>query len=143
MLRKTLWSFRQAAILLCLSAVTGLFAQTGARYLIITNDAFYDAVQPLAQWKRQKGMMCAVVKTSQTGTTNTAIRNYVINAYNTWNPRPEFLLLVGAPSFLPAFQRGSGPNRFNTDNQFANVSGDFHAELPYGRFPCKTASSAV
>lgn len=139
MLRKTLWSFRQVAILLCLSAVTGLFAQTGARYLIITHDDLFDAVQPLAQWKQQKGMMCAVVKTSQTGTTNTAIRNYVINACNTWNPRPEFLLLVGAPSLLPAFQRGSGPSRFYTDNQFVNISGDFHAELPCGRFPCKTA----
>jgi hypothetical protein len=115
-----------------------LFAQTGARYLIITNDNYYNAIQPLAEWKTKKGMLCRVVKTSETGALNTQIRNYILNAYNTWNPRPEFVLLVGGPSLIAAFQHHAYQSQILTDNDYGNISGDYRAELPYGRFPCKT-----
>jgi hypothetical protein len=116
-----------------------LFAQTGARYLIITNDNFYNAIQPLAEWKTKKGMPCTVVKTSQTGTSSTQIRSYIVNAYNTWNPRPEFVLLVGSGSYLPSNSRREGQGyAIETDNPYGNVSGDYQAELPYGRFPCNS-----
>ena len=85
-----------------------MLAQTGARYLIITYDNFYDALQPLVEWKTRKGMPTVVVKTSQTGSSTTQIRNYIVNAYNTWNPRPEFVLLVGSAAYLPAFPKGHG-----------------------------------
>jgi hypothetical protein len=134
-------SIRQAALLLCLFSVSGLFAQTGARYLIITNDAFYDAIQPLAQWKQQKGMECVVTKLSQIGTspTSTQVRSYILHAESTWTPKPEFILLVGAGNLLPAFTKGRSQDRIYTDNPYGNLTGDYVAELPYGRFPCKTA----
>jgi len=139
---QALFSARQAAILLCLSVATGLFAQTGARYLIITYDGFYDAVQPLAQWKQQKGMECVVTKLSQIGTspTSTQIRSYILHAESTWLPKPEFVLLVGAGNLLPAFSKGGGQrDRIYTDNPYGDLTGDYVAELPYGRLPCKTA----
>ncbi|MEO0116420.1 MAG: C25 family cysteine peptidase [candidate division WOR-3 bacterium] len=129
---------RFPVLLLFLSAWGGLFAQEGARYLIITHDTFYNALQDLAQWKNQKGMKCKVIRLSEIGSNPDSIRNFVIYAYNNYNPRPEYLLLVGAPSLLPSYYNST--LRIYTDNYYANVSGDYRAELCYGRLPAKTAS---
>jgi hypothetical protein len=130
---------RTKFVVLLLVAVSGLMAQSGARYLIITHDDFYSAIQPLVEWKTKKGMLCVVKKTSEVGTTSSMIRSFVVTAYNTWNPQPEFLLLVGGPSFIPAFNWGMGPSAIQTDNPYGSMSGDYRVELPYGRLPCKTA----
>ena len=112
-------------------------AQEGARYLIITHDNFYNVIQPLAEWKNLKGMKSKVVRLSEIGSSNTQIKNYILNAYNTWNPRPEFILLVGSADYLPSFFRNVSPYSYDTDNEYANMSGDYQAELCYGRFPAK------
>ena len=126
-------------ILLAASLLSALGAQTGARYLIITHDNFFDAVQPLAQWKHQKGMSDTVLKLSQVGSTPNQIRAFILNAWNTWNPRPEYLLLVGSGYYIPAFARGHGGDALYTDNPFADMTGDYRAELVYGRLPCNSA----
>ncbi len=112
----------------------GLFAQeTGARYLIITHDQHYNAVLPLAEWKTQKGIKAKVVKLSEIGSDSTQIRSYVVNAYNTWPTRPEYVLLVGNKYQLP-FPRVQGAETCYSDNYYTNVTGDFHNELIPGRF---------
>ena len=112
----------------CLLAIsTG--QQTGAQYLIITHDNFYDAVTPLAVWKTRKGMKSKLIKFSEIGSDSTAIRNYVVNAYNTWNIPPEYLLLVGAPNFIP-FPR---VNDIFSDNYYTNIEGDVYNEILSGR----------
>jgi hypothetical protein len=112
------------------------FAQdTGARYLIITYDDYYDIVQPLADWKTQKGYKTKIVTLSDIGSSDSIhIRNYVMNAYNTWELKPEFLLLVGSDDQIPFPQSGSGFETYHTDNYYTNVTGDFHNELLPGRF---------
>ena len=112
--------------LLCLSSILA----EGARYLIITHDNFYNAIQPLADWKTKKGVLAKVVPLSVTGSTNTQIKNYIVNAYNTWNPRPEYVLLVGSPDALPSFPLGSG----GTDSPYADIVGDYKEEVSIGRF---------
>ena len=37
-------------------------AQTGARYLIITYDDYYNALIPLAEWKTRKGLKAKIVR---------------------------------------------------------------------------------
>ena len=108
------------------------WAQEGARYLIIAYGNFYDQVAPLALWKNQKGIKTVIKHLSEVGSTPNQIRSYIINAYNTWSPRPEFLLLVGSPNLLP-------PYTYQSDNQYADMLGDYRAELACGRFPCKNA----
>ena len=117
-----------------LSASLLLSQETGARYLIITHNDYYDALQPLAQWKTQKGMKAKVVTLSETGTDSAQIRNYIINAYNTWSIQPEYLLFVGNKYQIP-FPRFYHPYSIVSfsDNYYANVSGDFHNELYHGR----------
>ncbi|MEO0108078.1 MAG: C25 family cysteine peptidase [candidate division WOR-3 bacterium] len=122
-------------LLLGLSALA--LGQTGARYLIIAQDDYYDAIQPLADWKTKKGMPCVVVRKSQIGTQADQIRSYIRNAYATWDPRPEFVLIVGAATQVPAFAKGRQNDRIYTDNCYGDMEGDYRVELPYGRFPCK------
>jgi hypothetical protein len=83
-------------------------------------------------------MSDTVVKLSQVGSTANQIRSFIVNAWNTWNPRPEFLLLVGSGYFIPAFARGRGQDALYTDGPFADMTGDYRAELAGGRLPCKT-----
>ncbi|MEO0079102.1 MAG: C25 family cysteine peptidase, partial [candidate division WOR-3 bacterium] len=117
------------------------FAENGARYLIITHDNYYQSIQPLAQWKHAKGMMCKVTRLSQIGYDTTAIKNYIRNAYNTWPVRPEYILLVGSPWDLPAryyvIQHGGS---YTSDNIYGDMTGDLHVELPVGRFPCRSTA---
>lgn len=107
---------------------------SGAPYLIITHDNYYDALLPLAQWKRQKGMKTRVVKLSEIGSDSAQIRNYVVNAFNTWQNRPKYLLLVGNHSQIPFRQFYYYGYAVRSDNYYTDVTGDFHNEILPGRF---------
>ncbi len=115
------------------------FAQeTGARYLIITHDNFYDAILPLAQWKHKKGMKTKIVRLSEIGNTAPQIRDYIVNAYNNWQVKPEYVLFVGAPNFIP-FPLVLG---WNSDNYYTNISGDLYNEILSGRLTVHTNDEA-
>ena len=66
-------------------------------YLFIypDNQVVESKIQPLLDWKHQKGFEVIAANTSQTGTTMTSIKNYIQNAYDTWENPPEFICLVG------------------------------------------------
>ncbi len=111
----------------------------GTGYLIIVPDEFYDNVLPLAAWKERKGFTVWVKKTSETGTTKEQIQTYIKNAYDTWDPVPSYVLLVGAISKIPAFVNPGTP--CVTDHPYACVDGtDFLADLFVGRLPAANAS---
>jgi len=112
--------------------------EIGGRYLIITHDSFYDAVQPLAWWKHKKGLRTKVVRLSETGYNAYAIRNYIVNAYQTWQIRPEFILFVGAPNYLPLPTVGGT----YSDNYYTNISGDIYNEILSGRLTVHSFSEA-
>ena len=120
------------------SGDTYLNRDNNARYLIITHDNFYNAIQPLAQWKHKKGMMTKVVKLSEIGSDSAHIRTYILNAYNTWQIKPEFLLLVGAPDYVPWSSR-SGPY---TDNNYTNMNADIYNEILSGRLTVHNETEA-
>jgi hypothetical protein len=129
-LRKTLNELRKNLVLSILLLVSGVFAQTGAKYLVISHNNFVNAVKPLVDWKIKKGVLAKCVPLSVTGSTPTQIKSYIQNAYNTWNPRPEYLLLVGSPDLLPSSN--------STDDYYADVTGNYQIELCVGRFHCAT-----
>jgi len=52
-------------------------------------------LQNLIEWKHQKGFHVISASTAQTGTTLNSIKNYIQNAYDTWENPPEFICLVG------------------------------------------------
>ncbi len=115
-------------VLVVAAFLSPLLAEQGARYLIITPDTFVQIAQPLAAWKTSKGMLAKIVPTSVTGTDSVSVRNYILSAYYGWPIRPEFVLLLGAPSFIQ-----SASNR--TDCWFGDMAGDYKMEIPVGRLP--------
>ncbi len=126
---------------------------SGAEYLIITNDTFYDAVVPLAEWKTQKGIKATIVKTSEinpSGPTANEIRDYIMNAYNTWTPAPSYVLLVGDVEHLPTnyglphpYDRHGGFH-IATDLYYGTVHGnDTFPDVFVGRLPVDTYIECV
>jgi citrate lyase alpha subunit len=87
-------------VIIALLCVSGIFAE-GAKYLIIAPDSFVQAVQPLADWKTKKGVKAKIVPLSITGNTASQIKNYILNAYNNWTIRPEYILLAGLGTVVP------------------------------------------
>ncbi|UCD05533.1 MAG: T9SS type A sorting domain-containing protein [candidate division WOR-3 bacterium] len=120
---------RYVSVFLLVSTII-LAQETGARYLIITHDDFYNAIQPLAEWKHRMGLKTKVVKLSEIGNTTTNIRAYVDNAYDTWPIRPEFLLIVGSPYHVPFYMFS-----YNcySDNYYTNMDTDIYNEILSGR----------
>uniref|UniRef100_A0A7C4XB42 T9SS type A sorting domain-containing protein n=1 Tax=candidate division WOR-3 bacterium TaxID=2052148 RepID=A0A7C4XB42_UNCW3 len=114
--------------------------EIGAKYLVITADTFYNSILPYAQWKHKMGLRTKVVKLSEIGGNNqVAIRNYIRNAYNTWPIKPEFLLLVGGPSFL-AFPIISSTY---TDNYYTNIdTTNIYNEILSGRLTVRDINQA-
>ncbi|MEO0091498.1 MAG: C25 family cysteine peptidase [candidate division WOR-3 bacterium] len=120
----------------------------GANYLIITHENFYNAAKPLALWKQKKGMSCKIVNLSEIGNDTASIKSYIRNAYNNWNPRPEYVLLVGDRNFIPLGMYFPNwilyyPYRGTwTDQYYINLTeaNDFRDDLYLGRLPCSTPS---
>lgn len=127
-------------IFLCLLTDTAAARSrsVGARYLAITADAFYDDVKPLVEWKHRKGMRAKLVKLSETGYSAVEIRNYIINAYTTWTIRPEYLLLVGAPNYLPMpYHNGT-----YSDNYYTDLNDDLFNDIISGRITVHSSEEA-
>ncbi|MEO0190904.1 MAG: C25 family cysteine peptidase [candidate division WOR-3 bacterium] len=68
----------------------------------------------------------------------TAIRNYIVNAYNTWQIRPEFILFAGAPNYIP-WSISTSPYG---DNNYTNMDGDIYNEILSGRLNVHSVSEA-
>jgi len=74
------------------SAVT----EMGTYLVICPNNATVIAnLAPLLDWRRRQGYNVVLATTAETGTTNSAIKTYLTNAYNTLKPQLEFVTLVG------------------------------------------------
>jgi hypothetical protein len=115
-------------------------------YLIITHDDFYDAVQPLAQWRHRRGEYTKVATLSETGSTKEQIYSYVSSAYQDWERPPDYLLLVGDIDFLPTytFFDPTPPGYFYDadDNYYGRVEGnDYFSDILVGRISVKTIAT--
>lgn len=118
--------------------IKDLIAHLKWHYLIITPDKYYDEIQPLAKWKRDKGLFVAVTKLSSIGAAPTAtqIRDYIKKAYE--NHAVEYVLLVGDTDTLPGYYYTDAGGTI-TDYYYALVteSGgvfDYLPDLAVGRF---------
>ncbi len=118
----------------------------GADYLIITPDEFYDEIIPLAQHKSNKGLLTEIVNLSNIGIDPSAddISAYIQDAYDTWNPVPTYLLLVGDSELLPPHYKTIHPYHGTltpTDLYYATLDGtDYFPDIFLGRLPVKTES---
>jgi hypothetical protein len=120
--------------LLCVLSCMSFAQESGARYLIITPDEYVPYLEPLAQWKTQKGMKAKIAALSETGSDSTEIRSFIMNAYNTWQIRPEYVLFVGSKYQIPFPYFQVLGYAVSSDNYYVNVTGDFRNDMIPGRF---------
>lgn len=118
--------------------------QEKGEMLIISQPACVNAVQPLADWKIQKGIKTTVVSTAVTGTTQSAIKTYISNFY-TANPNLMFVLFVGDHEQVKAYNAGStGWETKWSDTYYAFITGtDEYPEVFMGRLPAKNATQCT
>ncbi len=116
----------------------GFSQEIGAKYLIITHDNFYDAILPYARWKHKMGYKTKIVRVpSELAQNATSIRNYIVNAYNNWQIKPEFILFVGAPNYIPWSMTSP-----YSDNNYTNIEGDIYNEILSGRLTVHNTTEA-
>jgi peptidase C25-like protein len=107
--------------------------QDAPEYVIVAHDSLAASVQPLAEWKRQKGYRTRVVKGSEIGATPDEIRAFLKKT------RPAYVLLVGnARQIPPASVKRQ--RRIDTDLYFGclDEGDDWHPDVYVGRLPCGT-----
>ena len=109
------------------------YAETGARYLIITPYNFYNTLQPLVEWKYKKGMKPAVYKLSQIGSDSLSIKMFIQSCDQNWDIKPECVVLVGHPGYIPLCRYQYGGGWHYTDNYYSNMNGDIYNEIIPGR----------
>ena len=95
-------------------------------YVIFYNGTSLPAIiQPLVDWKHQKGYEVHLVSTTSLagGNTTTSIKSYLQTAYDTWANPPEYILLLGKATsgtyYVPTY----------TDFFNYNTSGDYKYTL--------------
>jgi len=100
-----------------------------ASYLFIyPNDAtLLSNLEYLTDWKHQKGFKVTLASTADTGTSTTSIKNYIQDAYDTWEDPPEFVCLVGdatgtytIPTFFENFTYYNGEG----DHPYSKLEGN-------------------
>jgi len=119
------------------------FAAYPAGLLIIAAPSFFTDpnLADFVAWKNQRGLHTTLVSTAETGTTATAIRGYIQNAYDTWDIPPSFLLLVGDTDTIPHWT-GGGSDSPPTDLNYTLLDGtEWNTpDMWCGRFSVRTAA---
>ncbi len=82
------------------SFVQGRMTPTQDPVILIIHANYTDAVfvaklNELIELKKQRGYKVYSASTAVTGTSSTAIKTYIQNAYDTWTDRPDYIILVG------------------------------------------------
>jgi len=109
-------------------------------YLIITPDACVSTLQSLVQWKRKLGHEVTITALSEIGGSpdNYDIKNYIQNAYLSWDVPPEFVILVGDVTgnyILPSFYVDGYLTPYDvTDHTYTLLDGtDYFPDVFIGR----------
>ena len=121
------------------------FASRG-HYLIITPPQFELYIQYFADWKIRMGYQVTIAGTDIAGNSASAIKDYIQTAWDTWESRPEFLVIVGdEDQGIPGhyIQNPQGDNLV-TDHPYGLLEGDdSFPELMVGRLSVDTVSELI
>ena len=104
--------------------------------------------QQLVDWRHKRGYVVYTASLDETGSSSSQIKNYVTNAYNTFNPRPEFVALVGdaGGSYnVPTFYEDWGHDYYGDwcegDHPYSQLDGDdLLPEVLVGRISVRSSS---
>ena len=108
--------------------------------LIICHDLFQSEMAAFVEWKTKRGVDVTMVSSTETGTTASAIQSYIQNVWNTWNPQPVYIVLVGdAPQLQPL----TGVEGCASDSMFTLLEGgDLYPDVFISRL-CALSTSEL
>lgn len=118
-------------------------ALDGGRILLIhwnnTDATFQTILKNYLKWKRQKGHEVLAVSTQITGTSNTAIRNYIQSQYDNPATRPDFIILLGDVGQVPTWTENYSGYGGEGDYPYTFMAGnDTLGDLMIGRISVET-----
>jgi uncharacterized repeat protein (TIGR01451 family) len=115
--------------------ITG-FSDKPIKMVILTDTTFRKLLSPFIRWKTQKGFDIKVLYRGKkyAGDTYAEIKTTLSNIYNTSDPKPEYLLIIGDTKKVPTLLTGSN---YNTDMYYGEFdgTGDYIPEMYIGRLP--------
>jgi PKD repeat protein len=107
------------------------------KMLVICYPDFMASMQPYVDWKNSIGIPTEMVNVSTIGNTSAAIKNYIVNYYNT--NTLTFVLLVGDGPQIPT-NTGSGLGG-PSDNAYGYIVGnDHYIDVFIGRFSAENVA---
>lgn len=123
------------------SIVEPLFTTDGS-ILIITHDDFLSQARELANYKRSLGYEVALTPLSDIGINPSEydVKDYIQNAYNTWEYPPEYIMLIGDAGFVPYFSTSLVSP---TDHPYTELEGmDYLPDAHIARISVQTQDEA-
>ncbi len=126
-------------------------SRDNVEYIIIVPDdtLFIRWADTIAAWRKLQGISAKVFTTTAIGGNDTtAIRNFLRNAYNTWNPAPAaFLILSDFQATGETYGVTSrvithpwGYAAYASDNWYADYDNDTLPEMHHGRICAQSAT---
>jgi PKD repeat protein len=112
----------------------------GAEFVIVAPANLVDAAQDLADWKILQGYDTEVYTIEEIGNTENAIKAWVQDAYDTWDPAPEFVLFFGdADKITPTYDN---PYIASDLYYFTVDGGDVWPDIAHARISVDTPEEA-
>ena len=123
-----------------------LIQDTPITYVIVSDPAFHDALQPFVQWKTLKGFQVVEAYTDNPNVGNTvaSIKAYLQDLYTnppTGQNAPSFVLVVGDIDKVPATQHTEVADNPYSDLDLVEYTGDYLPEVNYGRWSADDATT--
>ncbi len=119
--------FYQANVLNYANADKSIPVERGTYLMICRNDVtLLSHVQPLLDWRRRQGYNVQLATTAETGTTNTSIKNFIQDVYDTAKPTLEFVTLVGdigGSWGIPTYSEGMSGYGGRGDHEYTMLAG--------------------
>lgn len=102
--------------------------------VIMVADSLKKAIDPLVQWKRQRGLDVTVVTLTEAGGTKEAAKAYLKNLYNGAAVKPSYLIFVGNNTTFPTYFESTSSGSAASDYQYSLLANtDKIPDVPYGR----------
>lgn len=117
-------------------------AKPGQILIIARNSTtVMNIIQAYADWKTQSGRPTTILPPSGTGSTSNDVLTVIQNAYNTWNPPLEFVVIVGDHGTSGDFAIPAGNTSNYTDHNYTQLAGgDILGDITLGRFSAANAT---
>ena len=101
-------------------------------------------IQNLINWRHKQGYTTYTVSTSEIGESSNAIKNHIVEAYENYEPKPEFITLVGdaGGSYnIPAWTESWSGYQGNGDNPYGLLDNDdIYPDVIVGRLSVSSSS---